>query len=59
MALKNISGANIVIPDLPPVGVRKYGLYGNKICMSEESAKCVVCLSNRMKSAGYKSYQAW
>ena len=50
-----MSGANVVMPNLSPVSVRKkYELYDNKICTGEESAQCRECLSNRMKSIGYE-----
>ena len=49
------AGANVVMPNLSPVAVRKkYALYDNKICTGEESAQCRECLNNRMKSIGYK-----
>ncbi len=52
MGLK--AGANVVMPNLSPVRVRKlYELYENKICTGEESAQCRGCLENRVKSAGY------
>ena len=39
------SGANVVMPNLSPVLVRKkYELYDNKICTGEESAQCRDCL---------------
>lgn len=48
------SGANVVMPNLSPVSVRKkYELYDNKICTGEESAQCKDCLSARMESVGY------
>ncbi len=47
------AGANVVMPNLSPVSVRKkYELYNNKICTGEESAQCRGCLEQRMKSAG-------
>ncbi len=50
-----MSGANVVMPNLSPVRVRKkYELYDNKICTGEESAQCRECLSRRMKSIGYE-----
>ncbi|MBQ7155231.1 MAG: [Synergistaceae bacterium] len=50
-----MSGANVVMPNLSPVGVRKkYELYDNKICTGEESAQCRECLSNRMRQIGYE-----
>ncbi len=49
------SGANVVMPNLSPVKVRKlYDLYENKICTGEEAAQCRGCLERRVKSAGYK-----
>ena len=52
-----LSGANVVMPNLSPVGVRKkYELYDNKICTGEEAAQCINCLSNRIKSIGYKIF---
>ena len=52
MGLK--AGANVVMPNLSPVDVRKkYDLYKNKICTGEESAQCRSCLEARVKSAGY------
>ena len=48
-----MAGANVVMPNLSPVGVRKkYELYDNKICTGEESAQCRSCLETRMKSIG-------
>ena len=50
-----LSGANVVMPNLSPVNVRKkYELYDNKICTGEESAQCKECLSNRMKKIGFE-----
>lgn len=50
-----LSGANVVMPNLSPVSVRKkYELYDNKICTGEESAQCRSCLALRMESIGYK-----
>ncbi len=48
------AGANVVMPNLSPVTVRKkYELYDNKICTGEESAQCRGCLERRMESVGY------
>jgi biotin synthase len=48
------SGANVVMPNLSPVSVRKkYELYDNKICTGDESAQCRGCLNQRMESVGY------
>lgn len=47
------AGANVVMPNLSPVGVRKkYSLYDNKICTGEEAAECLECLRRRVKAAG-------
>ncbi len=49
------AGANVVMPNLSPVGVRKkYELYENKICTGEEAAQCRSCLERRVESAGYR-----
>lgn len=50
-----LAGANVVMPNLSPVAVRKkYSLYDNKICTGEEAAECRFCLSNRMEKIGYQ-----
>ncbi len=50
-----LSGANVVMPNLSPVSVRKkYELYDNKICTGDESAQCKECLTMRMRSIGYE-----
>ncbi len=50
-----LAGANVVMPNLSPVEVRKkYELYDNKICTGEESAQCRSCLDDRMKRIGYR-----
>ena len=50
-----LSGANVVMPNLSPVSVRKkYQLYDNKICTGEESAQCRGCLAQRMDAIGYE-----
>lgn len=49
------AGANVVMPNLSPVKVRKlYTLYDNKICTGEEAAQCRGCLERRVVSAGYR-----
>ena len=49
------AGANVVMPNLSPVAVRKkYALYDGKICTGEESAQCRSCLEQRMRSIGYE-----
>lgn len=50
-----LAGANVVMPNLSPVGVRKkYMLYDNKICTGEEAAECRMCLRNRMEKIGFE-----
>ena len=50
-----LAGANVVMPNLSPVGVRKkYALYDNKICTGEEAAECMNCLKNRIRNIGYE-----
>lgn len=50
-----MAGANVVMPNLSPVNVRKkYELYDNKICTGEESAQCRDCMSRRMQKIGYE-----
>lgn len=49
------AGANVVMPNLSPVGVRKlYDLYENKICTGEEAAQCRAGLERRVEEAGYR-----
>lgn len=49
------AGANVVMPNLSPVNVRKlYELYEHKICTGEEAAECRGCLEHRVKKAGYQ-----
>ena len=49
------AGANVVMPNLSPLSVRaKYALYDNKRCTGDESAQCIECLRQRMRSAGYQ-----
>ena len=48
-------GANVIMPNLSPVGVReKYMLYDNKICTGEESAQCRGCMERRVTGSGYR-----
>lgn len=50
-----LAGANVVMPNLSPVSVRKkYELYDNKICTGDEAAECRQCLAKRMQSVGYE-----
>ncbi len=47
-------GANVVMPNLSPVAVRKkYMLYDNKICTGDEAAECRSCMERRMARIGY------
>ncbi|MGN1014543.1 MAG: [FeFe] hydrogenase H-cluster radical SAM maturase HydE [Butyricicoccus sp.] len=49
------AGANVVMPNLSPVSVRKlYELYENKICTGDEAAQCRGCLERRVSSVGYQ-----
>lgn len=50
-----LAGANVVMPNLSPVSVRKkYMLYDNKLSDGNESAQCVQSLKKRMKAIGYE-----
>ena len=50
-----LAGANVVMPNLSPLSVRKkYELYEGKIATGEESAQSVRLLAERMESIGYK-----
>jgi len=50
-----LAGANVVMPNLSPVDVRKkYLLYDNKICTGDEAAECVACLQRRIQQTGYE-----
>ena len=49
-----LAGANVVMPNLSPVSVRKkYSLYDGKVCTGDEAAECRNCLERRMESIGY------
>jgi len=51
-----LAGANVVMPNLSPVGVRKkYQLYDNKIAVGEEAVEGYNNLKIRMKSIGYET----
>ena len=48
-------GANVVMPNLSPVGVRKnYSIYENKICTEEESAEGIEKLRKNVEAIGYE-----
>lgn len=50
-----LAGANVIMPNLSPIGVRKkYLLYDNKICTGEEAAESNFLLRNQMKKIGYE-----
>lgn len=50
-----IAGANVIMPNLSPVSVRKkYELYDNKKSMGDEAAQAVATLGEKVKSAGYR-----
>ena len=49
-----LAGANVVMPNLSPLGVRKkYLLYDNKICTGDEAAESLNSLKG-MKAIGYE-----
>ena len=51
-----LAGANVVMPNLSPLGVRKkYTLYDGKVCMGDEAAECKMCLERRLNSIGYET----
>ncbi len=48
-----LAGANVLMPNLSPAGVRnKYLLYDNKICTGDEAAACIECLKSRINKIG-------
>ncbi|MEG2284246.1 MAG: [FeFe] hydrogenase H-cluster radical SAM maturase HydE [Eubacterium sp.] len=50
-----LAGANVVMPNLSPLNVRKkYSLYDNKICTGDEAAECRISLEHRMHKIGYE-----
>ncbi len=49
------SGANVVMPNLSPLSVRKkYDIYDNKICTEDGASKCWHCLGASLSAIGYK-----
>jgi biotin synthase len=49
-----MAGANVVMPNLSPLGVRKlYTLYDNKICTGDEAAECLLCMQGRIRGCGF------
>lgn len=55
------SGANVIMPQLTPVEVRKnYLLYENKPCVDESAVQCRGCLAGRIGSVGRTiGYNKW
>lgn len=50
-----LAGANVVMPNLSPQGVRgKYMLYDGKICTGDEAAECRRCMEGRIGRTGYR-----
>ena len=50
-----MAGANVVMPNLSPSGVRtKYMLYDGKICTGDEAAECRRCMEMRIEKIGYR-----
>lgn len=50
-----LSGANVVMPNLSPMDIRKkYELYNNKLYSSAESAQAKAELEERIKNIGYE-----
>ena len=50
-----LAGANVVMPNLSPLSVRKkYMLYDGKIATGDESAQSLAQLKQRMASIGYE-----
>ncbi|MDI6617445.1 MAG: [FeFe] hydrogenase H-cluster radical SAM maturase HydE [Clostridiales bacterium] len=49
-----LAGANVVMPNLSPLNVRKkYALYDGKVCTGEEAAECRQCIERRINRAGF------
>lgn len=47
------AGANVLMPNLTPVSVKKdYLLYPGKICLDENGSQCMSCMGLRVKSVG-------
>lgn len=50
-----LAGANVIMPNLSPEGVREqYCLYDNKKCTNEESAQSVQFICEEMQKIGYE-----
>ncbi len=49
-----LSGANVVMPNLSPIGVRnKYAIYDNKLASGAEAAETIELLEQELNSIGY------
>jgi biotin synthase len=49
------SGANVVMPNMTPTKYRSlYQIYPDKICLDEDTEKCLGCLTKRIESVGRK-----
>ncbi len=54
-----LAGANVVMPNLSPLDVRKkYLLYNDKICTGDEAAEAVESLTKKMNNIGYQIVKA-
>lgn len=54
-----LAGANVIMPNLSPVDVRKkYELYNNKLCTGDETAEAVKSLNARLNKIGYEITKA-
>lgn len=50
-----LAGANVVMPNLSPLNMRKkYSLYDNKLCTGDETAEQLEKLSERLLKIGYQ-----
>jgi len=50
-----LAGANVVMPNLSPTGVReKYCLYDGKLCTGDEAAEGLGSLQKSMEKIGYE-----
>jgi biotin synthase len=50
-----MAGANVVMPNLSPVEVRKlYSLYDHKLCTGDEAAECRLCMEGRIRNFGFE-----
>jgi biotin synthase len=56
-----LHGANVIMPQVTPVGLRRdYLLYEGKPCIDESASHCKGCLENRITSVGRRvGRNAW